>query len=352
MDRRSVLGWAGASLLAGCGTRPLPQRAAPRERVRIGVTSCADQTRPQPVWDAALADKPDFFVFGGDNVYASEQPFAIERLRAAYDTADRIENFVRLRATVPHLAVWDDHDYGINDGGGDFPHKQASKDEFLRFWRVPADDPRRAREGLYHAQTIEAHGKRVQVIGLDLRWFRSAWKPSDQRGAPGKERYVPDFDPHKTMLGAAQWRWLEERLRAPADVRLLVSSSQCIVEGHGWERWGNFPLERDRLYQLIRSTGARGVVVLSGDRHLGAIYRETNALLPYPLYELTSSGVTHPWASAAEAGPNRLGDLVRVVHYGRVDIDFTARTIRLGLRDVNGEAVHEHEVAFAELRIA
>jgi PhoD-like phosphatase len=150
--------------------------------------------------------------------------------------------------------------------------------------------------------------RRVQLIGLDLRWFRSPWLPTDQRGAAGKERYLPDADPAKTMLGEAQWRWLEAQLRTPADVRLLVSSIQCVVEGHGWERWGNLPAERDRLFHLMRDTGARGVLILSGDRHIGGIYREPNASVPYPVYELTSSGVTHPWATAAEVGPRAAGD--------------------------------------------
>jgi alkaline phosphatase D len=347
MKRRTWLTWAGASALAGCASAPAPSAV----RLRIGVSSCADQTRPQPVWDAVLADRPDFFIFGGDNVYASDEPFKVESLRTAYETAAAIENFARLRASVPHLAVWDDHDYGVNNGGADFPHKQASKDEFMRFWRLPADDPRRTRDGLYHAQLIEKDGKRVQVIGLDLRWFRSAWKVTDVR-APGKERYLPDTDPAKTMLGETQWRWLEAQLRVPADVRLLMSSSQCIVEGHGWERWGNFPLERERLYRLVRSTDARGVIVLSGDRHIGAIYREANALLPYPLYELTSSGVTHPWGKGTEVGPNRITELVTVVHYGRVDVDFGARTVTLGLYDVNGHMVCQHTVSFAEIQVA
>jgi hypothetical protein len=111
-----------------------------------------------------------------------------------------------------------------NDGGAEFPHKQAAKDEFVRFWQLAADDPRRTRDGLYHAQALTVGTHRVQIIGLDLRWFRSPWRPTDERGAAGKERYLPDADPTKTMLGDTQWRWLEAQLREPADVRLLVSS--------------------------------------------------------------------------------------------------------------------------------
>jgi alkaline phosphatase D len=125
-----------------------------------------------------------------------------------------------------------------------------------------------------------------------------------------------------------------------------------VVEGHGWERWGNLPAERERLYRLLRDTGARGVLILSGDRHIGGIYREANASLSYPVYELTSSGVTHPWTSAAELGPNRLGPLVTVQHYGLVDIDFAARTVTLALRDVHNHSVHQHGIAFDELGVA
>lgn len=346
LARRNVI-VAGAAALAGCAAADM--RGDPR--VRIGVASCADQDKPQPIWDAALAEGLDGFVFAGDNVYASGQPFDVSRLRRAYDTLAQHANFERLRASVPHLAIWDDHDYGLNDGGADFEHKQASKDELLRFWRVGADDPRRAREGVYHAQVIERGGRRVQLIALDTRWFRSPLKLTDLRGAPGRERYLPDADPAKTMLGEAQWRWLAAQLRASADVRVIVSSVQCVVEGHGWERWGNLPAERERLYRLIRDTGARGVVVVSGDRHIGALYRQADALLPYPLHEMTSSGVTHPWASAKEDGPNRLGPLVTVRHYGMVDIDFAARQLLLSLRGLDNQVLQEHRIGFDEVGI-
>jgi alkaline phosphatase D len=351
LRRRTLLAAASAASLGACAGKPLIA-AAENVTFRIGVASCADQNKPQPIWDAALAENPDLFVFGGDNVYASEPPFDVAKLRAAYAELGAKANFEKLRSTVPHLVVWDDHDYGLNDGGAEFAHKQASKDEFLRFWRVANDDPRRSREGLYHARMFEQGGKRVQVIGLDTRWFRSAWKPTDERNAPGKERYVPDPDPAKTMLGDAQWRWLEARLRAGADVNVIVSSIQCVVEGHGYERWGNLPTERERLYRLIRNTGARGTVVVSGDRHIGGIYKEANATLPYPLYELTSSGVTHPWTTAKEAGPNRIEPLVTAPHYGVVTIDFTAREIKLSLRDVSNRPLHEHAVSLAALRVA
>lgn len=354
MRRRRFLSFAAASGLAGCGTPrlteippPQPPQVALR---RIAFGSCTDQARPQPIWDAVLADKPDLVIFGGDNVYASEQPWSLRKLEQAYATQAAVPGFARLRRAVPHLAVWDDHDYGLNDGGAEFAHKRESKAAFLRFWQAAENDARHAREGIYHAETFGPPGQRLQVILLDTRWFRSPWKPTDARNAPGRERYLPDADPAKTMLGAAQWEWLEQQLRQPAELRLLVSGIQVLAEGHGWERWGNFPHERARLLRLVAATGAKGVVFLSGDRHVGALYREANGV-PYPLYELTSSGITHPWTTAAEAGPNRIGELFTEPHFGTVEIDWAARSLQLQLKDQRGVARRSQAVPFNELQV-
>jgi alkaline phosphatase D len=36
---------------------------------RIAFGSCADQVKPQPIWDAILTYQPELFIFAGDNVY-------------------------------------------------------------------------------------------------------------------------------------------------------------------------------------------------------------------------------------------------------------------------------------------
>jgi alkaline phosphatase D len=265
--------------------------------------------------------------------------------------AERIPGYSKLRNTVPHLAVWDDHDYGINDGGGDFPYKAVAKELFLKFWKVPADDIRRTREGIYDSRIIGPPGMRVQIILLDLRWFRSPLKASDHRGAPGKERYVPDPDPAKPMLGPVQWTWLAGELRKPAEIRLIVSSTQVLAEGHGWERWGNLPLERRKLLDTIRDSGAKGVVLLSGDRHVGALYRETPPGL-YPIYEVTSSGLNMVFWAANEPGPNRLGALYPAANFGVVDIDWPEHKIMLALRDKDGNTQRSAILSLDELALA
>ncbi len=357
MHRRQLLSFAAASL-AGCAVQaPTPTPLAPPAPLltgqvlgRIAFGACINQKLAQPIWDTVLADRPDLFIFGGDNVYASQQPWSRDRLLEAYATEAAVPGFARLRERIPHMAIWDDHDYGLNDGGAEFAFKHESKSAFLDFWRIPAADPRRSRDGLYHAQIFGPPGRQVQVILLDARWFRSPLKRTDERDKPGKERYLPDTDPAKTMLGQAQWQWLEAQLRQPAQLRLIVSGVQVITRGHGWECWGNFPLEQQRLYRLIASTRAQGLVFLSGDRHFGALYRQAGDT-PYPFYELTSSGITHPWTDAAEAGPNRLGELFTKHHYGVVDIDWNAPSLLLAIKDIAGQVQRSRRIPLSELEI-
>ncbi len=356
--RRELLGAALAACgLAGCAgaVQPFPQYpiapALSLERVlhRIALGSCIHQDQPQPIWQAVLAQQPDAFIFSGDNVYASGLTFQRDRLHAAYLKAGAQPGMAAVRAQIPHWAIWDDHDYGVNDGGAEFADKPWSKAQFLAFWQVSANDPRRHREGLYHAVVHGPPGRRVQVILLDTRWFRSPLKPTDQRNAPGKERFVPDTDSTKTMLGELQWAWLREQLLKPAELRLLVSSVQVLAQGHGYERWGNLPLELSRLLALLSETRAQGVVMLSGDRHLGAIYQHDQGA-PYRLTELTSSGLTQAYANAPEPGPNRLGRILDEVNFGVIDIDWAARQVRLSLKDVQGVLRRQVVLHLDELR--
>ena len=326
--------------------------AEPQPLTQIAFGSCADQREPQLIWDAVLAYRPELFLFAGDNVYG-DVPNApdLKALQAAYAQTKVIDGLQQLRREVPHLATWDDHDYGRNDGGADFPMKAEAQALFLDFWQAPADDPRRTREGVYTARTFGPAGQRVQVILLDTRSFRSTLRPTDQRNAPGKERYLPDDDPSKTVLGEAQWAWLAEELRKPAELRLILSSIQALAEGHGWERWGNLPRERQRLLDTIRDTAAAGVVLLSGDRHIAGLYEAAEGA-PYPLVEITSSGINKFWPAPSDLQGNRIGGAYGRENFGTVDIDWWEREVRLAVRGMNGEVVRERRVRMDALKPA
>ena len=314
---------------------------------RIAFGSCANQDLPQPIWDAVLDYRPELFIFAGDNVYGDLTPGAAGTpLAEAYARAAQVPGYREIRATVPVLATWDDHDYGQNDAGGDFARKDEAKALFLDFWQIPEIDPRRGREGIYHSTTFGPEGMRLQVILLDTRSFRSPLIPTDQLGAAGKERYLPDPDPAKTMLGDAQWQWLRAPLEQPAEVRLIVSSVQVLAESHGWERWGNLPRERERLLALITDTAAGNVIFLSGDRHVGGLYHRP-AAGAQGLHEITSSGLNMAYPGAAEAGPLRLGAVYGAANFGTIDIDWWAGEAILSVRALNGEPARRLTVPLA-----
>jgi alkaline phosphatase D len=334
------------ALAAAWSSTAPAQDAAPLTRIAFG--SCAHQAKPQPIWDAVIDYHPELFIFAGDNVYGDVTSAAMSELRQAYASAAKIEGYAKVRATVPVLATWDDHDYGKNDAGAEFAHKDAAKRLFLDFWQVPQQDPRRTREGVYHAETFGPEGMRVQVILLDTRSFRSPLRSTSEPGPPGKGPYLPDPDPAKSMLGAAQWAWLRTQLMQPAELRLIVSSVQVLAEAHGWEGWGNLPLERAKLLGLIADTGAAGVIFLSGDRHVGALYQR-RAGAAYPVYEITASGINMTYAENREPGPLRLGAVYGAPNFGTVDIDWWAGAVRLSVRSMNGEAVRQVTVALADL---
>lgn len=330
--------------------RAIPMTSAPLEASRalsrIVFASCAQQNEDQSLWDRIAGESADLLLYIGDNVYGDvrSNDGSLPELKAAYMRLAASEPFARARAASPMLTTWDDHDYGMNDAGGDYRHKEQSEALFEYVWAVK--DDRRERPGVYGSWLIGEDGKRVQIIMLDTRFFRSPLKPSDEQGARGKERWLPDPDPAKTMLGEAQWAWLEEELTKPADLRLLVSSIQVMSEGHGWEAWREFPLEREKLYDVIERTGAKNVMILSGDRHSAALY-ERKDVVGYPLFEATSSSINLPAAKwRAESGetwveqdPNRLGTMIYDANYGVIEIDWAAKTAAFSIRGAKGETI-------------
>lgn len=365
-SRRAFIGTLAASAaLAGCATsqtgfatlagrlsfpKAMPL-AADTLLTRIGLGSCFNQTRPGALLGTALRTKPQLFLFMGDNVYGDSQSPNLDELIGAYAAALARPDYRQFRESVPIAAVWDDHDFGLNDAGITYAYKAQSRPLFFDFWQVPADSERRQTGGIYDAFITGPVGARVQTILLDTRSFRDDWTPTDERMAPGKEAYVENRDPSRQILGPAQWAWLEAQLMLPADVRIIVTSYQLIVDGHGWECWRLFPAERARFYALLAKTRADGVVLVSGDRHRAGIYRETHGL-PYPLVEITASAINMGrWGEhVEEAGPNRVGPSFSANNVGLIKLDWGKRAIGLQILDGNDKVVLAHEVAMNDLK--
>jgi hypothetical protein len=96
---------------------------------RIAFGSCNREWRPQPLWDPILATQPDLWIWLGDNIYADTQ--GMEAMRQKYAIQLANAGYQRLRAGVPIIGTWDDHDYGANNSGKEYPHKAESQQSYL-----------------------------------------------------------------------------------------------------------------------------------------------------------------------------------------------------------------------------
>lgn len=275
----------------------------------------------------------------------------MQELRAKYQQLAAKPSFQALRAQVPLLATWDDHDYGENDAGRYYPYKDSAKAIFMEFWQEPKNSARWEHEGIYHALFLKDAPLRVQVILLDTRTFRDDLTHLNKKNKGNyKNDYQPTIAPDSTFLGAEQWTWLEEQLKQPADLRLIASSNQFAHEYNGWESWNNVPHEQTRFLQLLQKTKANGVVFMSGDVHWGELSRWKNEYT-YPLYDLTSSGLTQNW-SDTEPNTRRVGKVVRQNNFGLIDIMVSPKdtTLTFQLIDKRNNAQLRHQISLSALR--
>jgi len=326
---------------------------------KIAFGSCATQQRACPIWGTIADYRPDWLLLLGDNIYADVvdgrlKPATPERIKQSYEELARVPDFIRLRNQVPILATWDDHDYGNNDAGVEWEHKDAAAELFHDFFGTPADSPLRKQQGIYSAKIVGPPGKRVQMIMLDTRYFRSELEKAAEP-LPGfrAKPYVARTDEGVTMLGDKQWKWLAEQLKQPAELRIIGSSIQVLSDDHPFEKWGNMPTERERLFDLIRAEEASGVVIISGDRHLGEISVDAD-VIGYPLYDITASGLNQADEKWRLPEPNsrRHSSLPYGNHFGAIEIDWNASdpVISLQLRHEDGEIAVQSRIPLSLLK--
>jgi alkaline phosphatase D len=316
-------------LLAACGLLLFPEARAEEPVRLIAFGSCFRPTSPAPIFDAVVASKPDVFLWMGDNIYGDTED--MEELRAKYQVAKELPAYVTLRESCRIFGTWDDHDYGVNDGGAEYPMRRESQKVLLDFLDEPADSPRRSQEGVYQRVDLGPQDQRVRIVLLDTRYHR------DPIGSDG------------TILGEEQWKWLEDQLvGSAAAMHVIVSSIQVLPKDHPHEKWANFPRERARLLALLARADVPPVIILSGDRHLGEISVDAESC-SYPLVDVTSSSLNRAGGGREdEVNSLRQGANLRTVNFGTLAIDWDqpVPTVTAALRNVEGVAEREISVAF------
>ena len=307
----------------------------------IAFGSCNHEDDDQSYWNEIAKNNPDLWIWGGDNIYGDSK--AMKVLKSKYDLLKENSFYQDFRNIVPVIGTWDDHDYGDNDGNKTFSMKAESKELMLEFLDVPATSDVYNHEGVYMSYSFGDVGKRVKVILLDTRSFQDVLS----KNPSGKSRYLTSKE--GDILGKEQWNWLEQELyNNVADVHIIMSSIQFIADKHGFEKWSNFPKAKDKLISMIHYSNANNVIFLSGDRHIAEISRIVNDSLNFPLYDITSSGLTHSYTKSKEVNPYRIGDLVVDKNYGILNFNWSDSTVVINckLKGMSGQVYVNHDIQY------
>lgn len=308
-----------------------PQQPNPSKNLQtIVFGSCNRQDLEQPLWKEILKHEPDLWIWLGDIIYGDSE--SKDYMEEQYNLQLKVEDYQKLLQTTPIVGIWDDHDYGVNDGGKEFAAKKQNEGLLLDFLGVPQNTDVRKREGAYQSYTLGKKGKQVKVILLDSRYFRDKTNKLKMGG------YNPNLE--GTILGETQWTWLEKELQnSTAQIHLIANGIQVIPEEHRFEKWANFPNERQKLFDLIKKSQAKGVILLSGDRHIGEVSKLDIEGMDYPLYEFTSSGLTHAYTGfTSEKNRHRIGEVASDLNFGVLQIDWGKNIeVKALMRGLNGK---------------
>ena len=295
---------------------------------KIGLGSCNNQNYPTPAWDALEDENLNTFFFLGDNVYGDIPSGELDYLKQSYDLFGLV--IPTWLKETELLVIWDDHDFGLNDGGASYKYRSQSQKLFNDFWNIPQADERRSREGIYFSTSKLITNKKVLIIGLDTRYFRS---DLIKKG----DTYQANTAPTSTILGREQWNWLKDQLSQPHDVLILATSIQLLATNHRFEKWANFPHERAKLISMLEKLDST-VLIVSGDRHRGGIYKRGN------LIEITASSLNRGLPPYPETDELLLGETHTVHNYGL--IEFTNKNMTVILKDEEQNLLESIEIPF------
>ena len=289
------------------------------DSVKFGLGSCLDQDYPQPIWNSIEKEELDYFIFLGDNVYG-DSPFGnLRKMKRAYDKQKKVlPSFLN---DLEVYAIWDDHDYGLNDGGSDYKNKIDAEKLFLDFWEISQNDPRHNREGIYFSTEKIFFDKKFKLIFLDTRFFRS--KLLGEKGG-----YISNTNDNATILGKNQWLWLENELNTEFDFLIIFSSIQIIPMDHPYEKWSNFPKDRNKLLGMLDKHRGK-TILFSGDRHRSGIYKKDG------IFEITASSLNKPGSLFNETDKFLIGETYPEENYALFEI--YENQIDVQIKNLNGE---------------
>ncbi len=316
-------------------TRTAPAPDASVGRLRLALASCQHYEQGAFTAHRDISEQDlDLVLFVGDYIYESSNPRY--RLRAHEGPVPRTLDAYRARhatykldadlraahAAHPWVLTWDDHEVE-NDYADDHSPSGLSVEQFLQrraaaykayFEHLPVT-PQRAPVGPAMRLHDEFRWGRLATLWtLDNRQYRSPQACGDpERGGGRVVGACDDLElDGRSMLGAAQERWLAQGLAASASRwNVLGQGSQVCAGGIETplgrriytDGWDGYPRARARLLDAMRQASSGNVLCLGGDvhRHVAAQLRTrpNDALAPVVASEFVCSSITSHGVSEA-----------------------------------------------------
>jgi alkaline phosphatase D len=291
------------------------------------------------IFDSMATHSTDFTLWGGDNIYLREVDWSSKSgINYRYHHTRRNEHLDKIMSSRPNYAIWDDHDFGPNNSHTSYPLKEESLKAFKDWWgNKTYGEP--DNKGTY--STFQWSD--VDFFLLDNRYHRSGNK-------------MPN-DKNKAYLGEKQLTWLKNALvESRATFKLIVNGNQFFNNMAYNECYMLYENEFNDLISFIKNKKIRGLVFLSGDRHLSEIYKIENDNY-YPFYEITCSPFT-PRAYDITGEPEfnnpiRIkGSLVMEQNFMKISVngDKYKRKISFKTYNIENDLVFKYEISENELR--
>jgi len=277
----------------------------------------------------------EFTLWIGDYLYYmkkdSKSKEGMLRKQTRNRKLNKIDEFLQ---TQPQYSIWDDHDFGPNNCGKDYPLCNQSLEVFKQFWPNPAYGTAAAQGCFFDFSYGDA-----DFFMLDTRTYLT--KPAA---------------PSASYLGNEQLEWLKQKLLASkAAFKFIASGSQVLNVISRHECYYHYKDEFNDLLSFIEKHNIAGVVFLSGDRHhseLMKMERDSS----YALYDFTSSPVTsfrnRLKRSPELNNPNRVpGTLVPYQNFGRITLsgESADRVCKLEIFNNRGKPVWNYSIKSSDL---
>ena len=289
------------------------------------------------IYESIHAKNPNIMLWGGDNVYLREADWDSKTgIYHRYTHSRSIKELQPLLASTQNFAIWDDHDFGPNDGDRSFYFKYETQNAFKNFWanKTYGTDANQ-KEGIYST----FNWGDAQFFLLDDRFFFF---------------FNDRLTGEKTIIGSIQFEWLIDALSSSkATFKLIVIGGQVLNPSARFENYENYPKEKEKLLSEIEANKIKGVLFLTGDRHFSELSK-LNRENTYPLYDWTVSPLTSGVGNSYkdDVNKNRVeGSLFAQNNFGILSFSGNKanRQLKLTLFDVQGKELWNKVITKKEL---